>query len=389
MNSLIRFSLAVLLFGRFVCTAQAEFSSLYIFGDGVSTTSTNHIPDNAPFYFGGRWSNGRVWVEALAQQLDMTNNYWYSNNPAIHLSYTSLSASSTNWSYSSNNWSYYGHYSTLLVSELTDFIAPPDASNALFVVWVNDADFVNDVTDFYPSTNIASWTNAINLSLTNHYVVITNLYAKGARTLLMPNAVDLGEVPEYAINYPSSFKKFVRQMVIHFNTAFSAVLSNAMVSCPGLKIYEPDFFSLLDNILTNPGSYGVTNALYNGQSVDAIEDPSLSDKSRNGPGANYIFWDYTDPTAKVSAIMAGLAKQLIEPVRVVKVTSVGGSNRLDLVNVPVGLNGNVLGSSNLAPADWTALTNFPGTNDTLSVFLPTSGPMQFYRLKFPYSWTWP
>ena len=30
----------------------------------------------------------------------------------------------------------------------------------------------------------------MNLSLTNHFVAITNLYAKGARTLIMPNAVD-------------------------------------------------------------------------------------------------------------------------------------------------------------------------------------------------------
>ncbi len=40
-----------------------------------------------------------------------------------------------------------------------------------------------------------------------------------------------------------------------------------MVSCPGLTIYEPDFFSLLDNILTNAAAYGVTNALYLGQTL--------------------------------------------------------------------------------------------------------------------------
>ncbi len=62
-------------------------------------------------YFGLRSSNGRLWVEVLAQQLDLTNNYWYSNNIANQLSYTNLSASSTNWSYSSNNWSYLDHYS--------------------------------------------------------------------------------------------------------------------------------------------------------------------------------------------------------------------------------------------------------------------------------------
>ena len=84
--------------------------------------------------------------------------------------------------------------------------------------------------------------------------------------MVMPNAVDITEVPDYNPLSSSADKSFVRQMVIYFNTAFTTMLSNAMVSCPGLKIYEPDFFSLLDNILTNAAAYGVTNALYSGQS---------------------------------------------------------------------------------------------------------------------------
>ena len=55
-----------------------------------------------------------------------------------------------------------------------------------------------DMGNIYPSTNIVTWTNAINQSLTNHWNIITNLYyAKGARTLVMPNAVDITEIPEY------------------------------------------------------------------------------------------------------------------------------------------------------------------------------------------------
>jgi phospholipase/lecithinase/hemolysin len=176
-------------------------------------------------------------------------------------------------------------------------------------------------------------------------------------------------------------------MVIYFNSAFSATLSNAMTSCPGLQIYEPDFFSLLDNILANPASYGVTNALYGGQSIDALDDNSLMDLSLNGPGENYIFWDKIDPTAKVNAIMAGAAKQLISPVQFSKIALLGGSNRLDMTNVPVGLGGVVNGSTDLV--SWTSVTNFSSTNSTQSVFVPLSGPFQFYRLSFPFTWTWP
>jgi phospholipase/lecithinase/hemolysin len=395
MRSFARFSCCLLLFGLAVFPARAAFTSFYVFGDGVSTTTSNAVAGQLPYY-GLRKSNGRVWVELLAQQLGLPNNFWYSNNIANNLSYTNLSASSTNWSYSSNNWSYYYDDSPSVIANLKNFASPTNASNALFIVWVSDADFVDDMGNIYGAnsqnsarTNITLWTNAINLSLSNHWQIITNLYyAKNARTLLMPDAVDITEVPQYDLD-ASGDKAFIRQMVIDFNTNFTALLSNAEASCPGLKIYEPDFFTLLDNILTNATAYGLTNALYDGQSIDVLEDPTLSDNSVNGPGTDYIFWDATDPTAKAHAIMAGVARQLLVPVQFSRITPRSGTNQLTLANVPIGLNGFVLGSTNLALTNWTTVTSVNSTNNMESVTVPVSGPMQFYQLYFPFSWTWP
>ena len=45
---------------------------------------------------------------------------------------------------------------------------------------------------------MSQWTNAINQSQTNHYKAVTNLYfAKGARTLIMPNVVDISTIPDF------------------------------------------------------------------------------------------------------------------------------------------------------------------------------------------------
>jgi phospholipase/lecithinase/hemolysin len=391
-KSFIRFTGCLLLFGLVVFPTRASFTSLYIFGDGVSTT-TNNVQTDA-FYYGYRFCNGRVWVELLAQQLNLTNDYWYSTNSANQLSYTNLSASSTNWSYSSNNFSYFAHSSSILITELSNLVFSADLSKTLFIVWVNDADFVYDMQHYtpYSDSNIAVWTNAVNQSVSNHFTIITNLYAKGVRTLVMPNAVDITEIPLYSGNSASA-KSFVRQRVIGFNTAFNATLSNAIVLCPGLTIYEPDFFSLLDNVLTNAARYGLTNALYGGHTVDAINayysDGMLPNINLNGPGANYIFWDSYDPSSKAQAVMAGVARQLIAPVEIDEITSQNGTNQLELANVPVGLNGVVLGSTNLALTNWSTVTNFNSVNTEQSVFVPISGPMQFYRLKFPFTWTWP
>ena len=99
-----------------------------------------------------------------------------------------------------------------LVQNLNNFPAPTDASTALFVVWVCDADFVGFISSYGPKTpgdtNTTVWTNAISLSLSNHFQALTNLYLKGARTLIMPNAVDITVVPYYA---ESSYRSPLRR----------------------------------------------------------------------------------------------------------------------------------------------------------------------------------
>ncbi len=391
-KSLIGFAAGVLLFGFAVCPAQAAFSSLYIFGDTVSSTTDG--PGGSDYY-GNRYSNGRVWVEVLAQQLGLTNNYWYSTNSSIHVLYTNLSASSTNWSYSSNNNSYFDHDSADLVTDVKNFSAPTNATNALFIVWVNDADFVDilngatPISPPYTTAQLPQWTNVFNLSLTNHFLVITNLYAKGVRTLIMPNAVDVTKVPGYVYSLNSSNELFFRQRVMAFNAAFVNTLNSAKAACPGLTIYVPDMFALLDNVVSNSAYYGLTNALdSNGQSVDAVTyfNPP---QSLNGPGTNFIFWDYLDPTAKFHAVVAAAVQQLISPAQITNLTLLNGSNRLDVASLPVGLSGIVDGSTNLVTTNWVSQASFNSTNAAQSIFVPTSGPMQFYRLRFPFAWNWP
>lgn len=353
-------SVVILLSGLAVFPAQAAFTSLHIFGDGVSTTTNAPA---GPFYHGNRYANGRVWVEVLAEQQGLEYD-------------------------SKKNWSYFGHYSANLVANLNNFPAPPDANTALFVVWVNNADFVYDMNNYTPYTtnNLAVWTNAINQSLTNHLTAIQTLYAKGARTLIMPNAADVTQVPFY-VRSSSANRAFVRQRVIDFNVAFAASLNQASASLPGLTIHVPDIFALFDDVLADSAHYGLTNALENGLTVDALSDPALTDKSLNGPGANYIFWDYLDPTSRFHAVIADNVHQLISPVQISTLTWLSDSNRLEVANLPIGRDGFVESSPNLA--SWTPVENINRTNATQTMFVPASGPQQFYRLRIPFAWSWP
>jgi phospholipase/lecithinase/hemolysin len=184
--------------------------------------------------------------------------------------------------------------------------------------------------------------------------------------------VDLSKVPAFATD------TFIRQQITNYNNAFTITLSNAMASLPGLVIYQPDFFSLLNDIVAHSTNYGLTHPTTDAQQAGLV--------ALNGPGAQYVFWDDEDPTAKAQCWMADLVQQLISPVQISKLTLLSGSNRLDMVNLPIGQAGFAEGSTNLA--NWTSVQSI-GTNAPQTLFFPTAGSPQFYRLRFPFAWTWP
>jgi thermolabile hemolysin len=403
------------LLGAFALPAQA-FTSLYIFGDGISTTTNNVAAAQDPeYYYGLRESNGRVWVEVLAQRLGLGAN----------------SMTNVNWSNASNDSSYYGQYSPNLLANLKNFNPPPDVKTSLFVVWVNCADFVNDMGTIYFSTQSGdtdpgTWGTAITNSINNHWNIINALYNKGVRTLVMPNAVDITEIPEYdniIVNAPAN-RNFIRNEIISYNTQFAAMLNQARAL--GMTIYEPDFFDLLDNAITNASAYGLTNALSGTVSIDAYEDQNIPNLTIDGQGTNYIFWDPTDPTAQLHEIMADEALQLIAPAQIKGISILGNVsgptvNQLVLTNLPVGLNGFLDLSTNMGAA-WAPLMNLTstGTQQTFTFNAPayppfvtpsgngsinpgggssqnsstsssngTNGIMPWYRLRFPLNWNWP
>jgi phospholipase/lecithinase/hemolysin len=305
MKSVFHCTIVILLFELVALPANAAFKSLYVFGDALSSTADG----TGSLYYAGRDSNGRVWVEVLAQRQGLTYD-------------------------ATKNNSYYDHNSAITVTDVKNFTAPADVTNDLFIVWVCNADTFDaaQVPD-----NSTQWQAAINQAQTNHLQIITNLYARGVRTLILPNVVDISQIP--AFNAGTTLTNVEHAGCVAYNVAFSNTIKQARALCPGLKIYAPDFFTLLNNVLTNAANYGLTNALSaKGFSIDALT--ALYAKAPvqlNGPGTNYIFWDNQDPTAEFHEVIADVVQQSISPVQIGQITALNGSNQLYVVNVPVGL----------------------------------------------------
>jgi phospholipase/lecithinase/hemolysin len=360
-KSLHRFTICLgLLVVLGIHQSQASFTSFFVFGDGACTTTNNDFGGTS--YFEKRFCNGRVWVEVLAQWQNLPF-------PTNH------------------NWSYFGHSSQDLTNNVNSFTAPAEASNALVAIWVADADIVNNLNSLlfgppYDNSKIAIWTNALNQTASNHAIAIQTLYNKGIRTLVIPNAVDLTKVPVYTdLSGPN--KTFVRQRTLEFNTRLTKALSNAAATHAGLKIIQPDIFTLLNSIFSNPTNFGlIVPPLV---AADNAIDQGLA--TLNGSGANFMFWDDLHPTAKFQMYIAEQAQQLLSPARISEIVSVNTSNQLSMAQLPVGRNGVVEVSTNFI--NWPTAANVTTTNSSQSILVKSPGDHGFYRLRFPFLWTWP
>ena len=216
----------------------AAYTGLYVFGDTVSTTTNN--TSGLPYYHGNRFCNGRVWVEVLAQ--------WQG------LSYVAA-----------NNKSFYGHDSVALTNpslptSVNSFMRPPNVASALFVVWCNDADFVFLAYNYsFPYNNGQDWAAQMTLSIDRHKAAVSTLYDRGARTIIMPKAVNIAAIPDFA-GIGLANQQFIKARVAEYNIAFVEALSAHAASKLDLKIYIPDTFSLFEQAQATPAVFGLTNS---------------------------------------------------------------------------------------------------------------------------------
>ena len=298
--------------------AGAGFSSMYVFGDSLSAVSgggTQYPPPpgaSADNYWNGRFSNGRVWIEYLA---DLEGIRFDANNDFCLFGGVS-----------------YEVYETIVYG---NYYPPADIATSLYVMWSACSDCL-ELGPTAPAATISNVMSQVTLA-------VGLLYGQGMRTLLLPNSVDITLTPFYNFTMPAlgiytgnlpTMLAGVRATVTDYNAALAATISQLRAQYPNLTIYAPDFYSQFNYGLSNPEIYGPLKP-----GLDALEDPALTDKSFDGPGANYVFWDYLHPTTKVHAFMASFAAQALAGPMFQQISLQGGSLRLELANLPVGRTG--------------------------------------------------
>ncbi len=266
---------ALLSVGLFAASAHAAFTGITVFGDSLSDVGNT---ENATFgfqpgsnYFNGRFSNGPVYVELLANQLGLSAS-------------TPSSEGGNNYAYGGAWAGDQGGFADLLIQDLDEQItgylggaAPADGE--LVVVFAGGNDLIDSVG------NVTS-------ALTSLENQLDRLLAAGATQLLVPNLPRLGETPGQR---DTANRTPLNNASIQFNLGLDGVLDQLETANPTASIYRLDVAAFFADALSNPGDYGFTN----------VTDPA---RGRTGIDADqYLFWDGLHPTAAGHALLADLA----------------------------------------------------------------------------------
>lgn len=259
----------------FSAVAQS-IQGITTFGDSLSDngntfrSTARFIPPSPP-YFNGRFTNGPVWVEDLAAQLNVTTT-------------------STNFAFGGATS---GTANTVLpflpgvTTQINTFLqaSPTVDPNRAYVVWAGANDYLGG-----GGTNPA-------VPVTNISTALQRLTAAGARTLIVPNLPDLGTIPAGSSDPLQSAA--LSQISAGHNQGLNAALRSLAQSNPDVNIIPIDIAALFATARTDPARFGFTN----------VTQPCLNLAAGTiCPNPNqFLFWDQLHPTAAGHTIIAQYA----------------------------------------------------------------------------------
>lgn len=240
-----------------------------------------------PPYYDGRYSNGPIAVEHLANSILPGGG-----TPANFHDFAVSGATTGIGNYgdggSATSAGFYGlpgmaqQIGLYLSGGATD-------SNALYFVWGGANDFLTLDSPVPAAQNVASYVGA--------------LAAAGAAHILVPNLPDLSLTPfVHSVGLQTQANAFSTA----FNSTLAVQLGSLDQQFPAADIIQFDTYSFLNDVVQNPSKYRLSD------SQDACL-PSLPGAPCANPGS-YVFWDSFHPTTAADAVIAtAFAKSVPEP----------------------------------------------------------------------------
>lgn len=259
-----------------VSVSAQSIEGFTVFGDSLSDNgnafkTTGGLVPPSPPYFNGRFTNGTVWIEDLAANLNLTTT-------TVNFAFGGATSGTTN--------TVIPGLLPGITTEVNQFLqsSPSVSPNRAFVVWAGANDYLGG-----RQTNPA-------IPIGNISTILQRLNAAGAETLIVPNLPDLGRVPG-TVNDPAQSAGLTQLTTAH-NQGLQAALRSLSQSNPNLSIVPIDVNALFNEVLRDPARFGFTN----------VTQPCIL------TGANcdqFLFWDELHPTARGHQIISEYALSLL------------------------------------------------------------------------------
>lgn len=235
-------------------------TALVVLGDSLSDSG------NA-----GRFSNGPVWVEHLAEKLGLELRPAVAGGSNFAVGGARIEGGTAD-----------------LGRQLRAFLAlrsgRPDP-NALHVVYGGG----NDVLALLGAAGADGEVRAHGAALALARIVDA-MAAAGAVHLLVPNLPDVGLAPAVHLQGPAA-RAEARRLTLAFNAALQPALA-AVERRHGIEIVRLDVFALADRLITDPAAAGFHDVVT---------------PCQGGPCEGFLFWDLVHPTSAAHARLGAVA----------------------------------------------------------------------------------
>lgn len=282
--------------GAVFADLEYGYSRMFVFGasfldsgNNFAVTGETAHPPFDPTSFtsygigGHHYSNGRTWVEVMAQEMDLTDwakpayrapafgNYAYGYARARDVDYA------TGPSFGEQVQAWYDN----------GFCTGAAMSDTLFVVDTSYADFADILAGGDPVEILGGMLDSI---ATN----IGMLYGCGARHLLVANAPPLGISPMV----PEEFKDTATGLTWQYNVYVQDILNSFADEPFNMNISTFDVFAFMTAVITTKEAFGLTNVTETCVTFGVLRDAYCKNRDE------YFFWDHLHPTKVVHALMA-------------------------------------------------------------------------------------
>lgn len=306
--------LITLLFSVVSGALAKDLHSFVVFGDSLSDNGNlyeylkQQLPPSPP-YFKGRFSNGYIWVEQLAQG-------YYPNDWKQHIQDYAFGGAGVAYSFDGEGNADDDVLFSLGREVDSYLLAHQDkaASDSLFAVWIGSNNYIT--SQYTPEKSSRGVVGGIKQKL-------KLLAEKGAKHVLVINLPDMGRSPAAKLLY--SEKQLTLSSELH-NKALAAAVAELTESYPDVQWLLFDAAKTFDKAMQNPDEYGFTNVTdtcYQSlmdEELQTQEDSkfilkmssSLDPRAkRKGACDGYFFFDLVHPTALTHKVMADMMRDFL------------------------------------------------------------------------------